>query len=145
MSVHGVQRGCSCLLCCNRFIESCPVDCRTPLSVLLSSSGPSLLMQGMMLASHFVLNFVALASACCIKSRPPWACRSLRKQDAPRDVPTFSTTLHFSTLDRVPVPMSVNVGLCVQSREMYNCSVPFGMLHSVARENVYQCFIHYCC
>jgi hypothetical protein len=41
-------------LCCYRLFESCPAHCRTPLSVLLSSSGPSLFLQGMMRASHHV-------------------------------------------------------------------------------------------
>ena len=41
-------------LFCHRLLESCPVHRGTPLSVLLSSSGPSLSSQGMMRASHHV-------------------------------------------------------------------------------------------
>ena len=67
-------------VCCYRLFESCPAHRIASPSVLLSSSGPCLSVQGMLSASHRVyeeLHVLALAFACCIFSRhKTWACRS---------------------------------------------------------------------
>jgi hypothetical protein len=65
----------------------------------------------------------------------------LRRQDAPRDVPTCALQLFVPPLhSRSPAISRIPFGLCVQSHERWNRAKPFDMLHLIARENELFCY-----